>query len=264
MKLKEFDRPHYEINPIFEVICQLRFHTILKISEPPVSFQDKIRNEYPDYRLDPVVPDGVFPMFIGASEVQHRFVSEDGVWQVLLAKDNISLTNFGGYTSFEDFSCRLDAILDAFDSEYSPSAYSRIGLRYRNLIARSVFPQIKSLEWKKLIPEYIAPELHDGNIGESKVYGFEKKIILQEDNEKINVFHVLQKMSGELHGTEFEDELAYIIDIDSYTEEKINDRNILRNAVQSFKQNIQNIFRYSISDELHSALGRTNSRKDKI
>ena len=44
------DRCLYEKNQLVEVICQLRFPTILSISaKEPVEFQEAIRADYPQY-----------------------------------------------------------------------------------------------------------------------------------------------------------------------------------------------------------------------
>ncbi|MFM7713573.1 MAG: TIGR04255 family protein, partial [Microcystis sp.] len=58
MKLPEFDRVIYEYNPLFEVVCQLTFPPILKIShQEPVEFQDEIRFQYPLFeRTQPQIP----------------------------------------------------------------------------------------------------------------------------------------------------------------------------------------------------------------
>ena len=48
MKLPDYERVIYEYNPLIEVIAQIRFPTILKItSQEPVDFQDSVRFEYP-------------------------------------------------------------------------------------------------------------------------------------------------------------------------------------------------------------------------
>ena len=46
----ERDRYQYRKNQLLEVICQLRFPTILSISaREPADFQDAIRDEFPKY-----------------------------------------------------------------------------------------------------------------------------------------------------------------------------------------------------------------------
>lgn len=65
MKLPEFDRVIYEYNPLFEVVCQLTFPPILKIShQEPVEFQDEIRFQYPLVeRTQPQIPPEIARLF---------------------------------------------------------------------------------------------------------------------------------------------------------------------------------------------------------
>jgi uncharacterized protein (TIGR04255 family) len=50
MLFPDVPRVIYEVNPLEEVICQLRFLPVLKIdTEPPAGFQEEIRAEYPLY-----------------------------------------------------------------------------------------------------------------------------------------------------------------------------------------------------------------------
>jgi uncharacterized protein (TIGR04255 family) len=191
---------------------------------------------------------------------QYQFSSEDNVWQVSLGTDYISLTNFGEYTTFEEFNTRLQEILVIFNEEYKPSGYVRIGLRYKNVIARTVFPELGDIAWPQLVPIHVSPELHDEeNVAPERVASFEKRICLEEAKEKVNVHYVFGHMQGTFKSKNF-NEKAYMIDINSYTEEKIDDAATVSATISSFKQNIQNLFRHSISEELHDAFQRTSQR----
>lgn len=53
----ETPRVIYAKNPLFEVICQLRFPAILKIdSEIPAGFQEKLRASFPLFREEDLLP----------------------------------------------------------------------------------------------------------------------------------------------------------------------------------------------------------------
>lgn len=273
MNLKDYPRPQYAINPILDVVCQLRYPPILKILETPVLFQEKIRNEYPEYQQTGFNFPENFPVELqnmmrsagmnqGGDDIHHKFASEDNIWQISLGKNYLSLTNIGHYTGFEDFKNRFEKLLEAFHATYSPLLYTRIGLRYKNIITKKIFHEIESYSWSQLIPSHVAPELHDADISEKKIIDFEKKLVLAEGSERINLFNVLTRVSGEFKGVALEDQLAYIIDIDCYTEEKTNDCTTIRDTIISFKKDIQNLFRRSISDELHKALERTSLGED--
>jgi uncharacterized protein (TIGR04255 family) len=71
MAFPEAPRVIYEKNPLDEVLCQLRFPTVLKIdAEPPAAFQELIRADYPFYerkptfKLPPGLPAGVAQMVV--------------------------------------------------------------------------------------------------------------------------------------------------------------------------------------------------------
>ena len=50
MLLSDHPHPHYEKTLAHEVICQLRFPTILTINNvEPADFQERIREDFPQY-----------------------------------------------------------------------------------------------------------------------------------------------------------------------------------------------------------------------
>lgn len=52
MMFAEYDRCQYLRSPLVEVICQLRFPTILSINaNEPAAFQEAIRRDFPQYRV---------------------------------------------------------------------------------------------------------------------------------------------------------------------------------------------------------------------
>lgn len=58
MLLSDHPHPHYEKTLAHEVICQLRFPTILTINNvEPADFQERIREDFPQYaRKQDVLP----------------------------------------------------------------------------------------------------------------------------------------------------------------------------------------------------------------
>ena len=50
MPFPEVERVIYARNPLDQVVCQLRFPPILKIdAEIPAGFQDRVREDYPNF-----------------------------------------------------------------------------------------------------------------------------------------------------------------------------------------------------------------------
>ena len=161
------DRPRtqYRNAPTHEVICQLRFPTILSINTTePADFQEAIRADFPLYsRRQDVTPPKVTLTNGNVSKVEQQpavinytFLSEDNRWKINLTKDFISLSTLQ-YTSWEEFARHLDKPLAAFIKLYKPAYFQRVGLRYVNIFSRSKLG-LEGIKWADLIsPAYIGP-----------------------------------------------------------------------------------------------------------
>jgi len=125
MNLPEFERVIYKRNPLIEVVYQLRFPPILKIShQEPVEFQDTIRFKYPLFEttraqlpseISQVVQQLGLPL---QGDVAYNFKSEDQRWSLFLTKDFIALTT-SSYERYEQFKQRLEEALGIFEAIYS-------------------------------------------------------------------------------------------------------------------------------------------------
>ena len=143
MLLSQLPRTHYAKAPVHEVICQLRFPTILSIgAKEPAEFQEAIRKDFPQYaaRQEQLPPKVVKKGNATALEPQkpvtdYHFVSEDGRWKLNLTQNFIALSTLS-YQRWEDFAARLDQPLAQFIQIYQPAFFERIGLRYVNAISR--------------------------------------------------------------------------------------------------------------------------------
>jgi uncharacterized protein (TIGR04255 family) len=172
MNLPEFERVIYKRNPLVEVVCQLRFPPILKIShQEPVEFQDEIRFKYPHFETAKAqFPSEILQIVqqLGLplqSDIAYSFKSEDQRWNLSITKDFIALTT-SSYERYEQFKQRLEEALEIFEHIYKPSFYTRIGLRYQDLVIRSKLG-IEDKNWSDLIAKHIASELHDPELSSS-------------------------------------------------------------------------------------------------
>src|SRR5205807_248863 len=109
----EAPRVIFRKKPPEEVICQLRFPTILRIgAEPPATFQERIRNDYPTFQettgaelfagLPPEVARLVRGELSFGSGKAYEFLSVDKRWTVRLDRDSLSLTT-RDYERWEGF-----------------------------------------------------------------------------------------------------------------------------------------------------------------
>jgi uncharacterized protein (TIGR04255 family) len=252
MKLPDYERVIYEHNPLIEVIAQIRFPTILKItSQEPVDFQDSVRFEYPIFEASrnlqiPVELSNLLTQFNSniASELTYQFKSEDLSWQLSVDKNSITLVT-NKYERYEKFIERFKHAVEIFEKIYNPSFYSRIGLRYRDLIIRSKL-KINSKTWIELIPKHIASELHTPELEES-IINFVKNLQLRTEFGQVNFNHGLVQVRDI-------DETAYLLDADFFTEEKIERGENVWNKFDKANRTARNLFRWSITEELHSAM----------
>jgi uncharacterized protein (TIGR04255 family) len=256
MKLPDYERVIYNYNPLIEVIAQLRFPAILKItSQQPVDFQDSIRLEYPIFEASrnlqvPLELSNILTQFSSnlTSDLAYQFKSEDLNWQLSIDKNSITIATTK-YERYENFIERFRSAVEIFEKIYNPSFYSRLGLRYRDLIIRSKL-DIKDKEWSELIPKHIATELHTPEISDS-LQNFVKNLQFKIEFGQINFNHGLVHVRD----TEKEiDENAYLLDTDFFTEDKIARGENVWNIFDKSNRISRNLFRWSISDELHRAM----------
>jgi uncharacterized protein (TIGR04255 family) len=254
MYFPESDRVIYVRNPLIQVACQLRFPPILKIAhQEPFDFQDQVRSQYPSYgkmQLPPEISQMAQQLslpFVG--DVCHSFKSEDQKWQLSITKDFISL-NTSAYERYEQFQTRFREVVEVFESLYQPSFYTRVGLQYQDLIVPSKLG-LEDRKWSDLITEHIASELYNPEMADS-IQFLTKNLVLSTEQGQVNFNHglVTVKEEGASQG-----EIAYLLDADFYTDQKIERDEDVWNLLSKFNQSAGRLFRWSITDILHHAMG---------
>ncbi len=131
---------HLSNAPVREVICQVRFPTILRIAhEEPVGFQECIRDRFPLLEAERRVvieTEGVKPG--GRAKFPpsvFRFRNREKTRMLSLASDfyALSFTDYEHWAGFADWlSHAAEAVREVYTIPYS----TRIGLRYINVIDR--------------------------------------------------------------------------------------------------------------------------------
>ena len=179
MLFPDAKRTIYKINVLEQVICQLRFPTILKIdTEVPSEFQEAIRHRFPIYKqthegADPGFPDGItqfipqelIESFAIRGNLRFQFLSSDGTWTVSLTREFVALSTTN-YTSWEEFRENMDLIIRALLDVYSPAFITRVGLRYQNVINRTSL-NLEGCAWKHLIEGYVLGPLADNTVADA-------------------------------------------------------------------------------------------------
>lgn len=154
------ERIHYGKNQLAEVICQLRFPTILRIgAEEPAEFQEAVRGMFPRYaaRQDQIPPKingaGTPAVSVEAQKpvTNYHFVSADGAWRLNLTNGFLALTCHQ-YDDWEGFARMMDQPLAHLIRIYQPAFFERVGLRYMNAFSRAALG-LEERPWRDLIRE---------------------------------------------------------------------------------------------------------------
>ena len=171
-------RVHYGKATLHEVVCQVRFPADLRLEkDPPAEFQQRVRAMFPllNRKTQAVVaslPPEVAKAFeavvppSGTNTIWH-FATEDGKTRLELTKDNLTLIS-RSYDRWEQFWKQFQEPLDAFVELYEPPFFVRIGLRYTNLISRSVLG-LNDVPWHELLKPHVLGELAVDGVGERAI-----------------------------------------------------------------------------------------------
>jgi uncharacterized protein (TIGR04255 family) len=253
MPFPDVSRVIYEVNPLEAVICQLRFPPVLKIdAEVPAGFQEEIREDYPLYepksplRLPAGLPPNLAQMILplGGQKI-HEFASKDRTWSLNLQHEFLSLT-CRAYERWELFRKQMESPFEALRKHYNPPFFTRIGLRYRDVIRRSRL-QLAEVPWSELLQPWISSVLAAPETAKH-VQSAQTMFVLDipEATSQVQVWSGLVRDG-------LSNEISFLIDTDFYTEQQtepsyVFDRlNVLNRYAGRF-------FRWCITDRLHEAM----------
>lgn len=258
MPFPDSPRVIYAKNPLTEVICQLRFPAILRIdSEAPVAFQERIRHEYPLYQkgirqelflssLPGPVAEGVEGgPGLGPLSGAHDFISADGCWTVGLTREFLALST-RNYLRWEEFRQHLELPLRSLTEVYTPPFFSRVGLRYQDVIVRSRLG-LEESGWPELLRPYIVAELGSSDISGSVEAAVRFIIIhLEQTGGLVRIQHGLAQHPGT-------GESCYLIDSDFFIEGQTGGRDV-ETTLNAFNAQAGRLFRWCITEKLHLAM----------
>ena len=252
------DRPrtHYEKTLAHEVICQLRFPTILSINNvEPADFQERIREDFPQYaRKQDVLP----PQIVnGKPEPQppvtnYHFLSQDGRWKLNLTKDFIALSTLH-YTGWEEFAHHLDKPLAAFIKLYQPAFFQRVGLRYVNIFTRSKLG-LEKTKWAELIsPAYVGP-LCQPDVIEENFLNCASDLLFQLDSSCRAKIHAGPgRVKNNAPGAAQDPEVKFIFDMDLSMNGKVP-CTLSAAGLETLHGHATRIFEGAITDTLRQAM----------
>ncbi len=218
------DRPrsHYPNCPAHEVICQLRFPTILTINTvEPADFQEAIRETFPQYaRRQDVTPPKVTGLGGPNPRVEqqppvtnYHFLSADGRWKLNLTKDFIALSTLR-YNGWEDFAHHLDKPLAAFIKLYKPAYFQRVGIRYVNFFSRQKLG-LEDVPWAELFAPAYTGVFREPDIREDQVASCGCDLVLKLDSSCQAKIHAGPgRIQNNAPGAVQDPEVKFIFDMD--------------------------------------------------
>lgn len=246
----------YRKKPSEEVICQLRFPTILRIdAEAPASFQESIRQDYPIFQeksnlgLSSGVPPQISRLFsadfpFGVAK-GYEFSSTDKLWTVHLDRDSLAVTT-QAYERWEGFKDRFELPFRALCTVYRPRNFSRIGLRYRDVIHRDKL-DLTDIRWRDLLNSHIACEFTSGEVSDY-IQQAVHQVVIRDPDGKMQIFlqHGLAPPNPQSLN-------SYFIDSDFSVENETEVDDALA-TLDAFNSEARRLFRWCITDTLHEAL----------
>ena len=249
----------YEKNPLIEVICQLRFPTILSIeSAPPAAFQEKIRDRFPRYHSQ----ENKLPTASGESKTttSYNFVTEAGDYRLSLANSFIAISTMR-YAGWDQFGKMFYDPLKEFVEIYRPAYFERVGLRYVNGISRKRL-NLDEHRWNDLLePQYLGvldnAELEEGNVSKCAV-----DVEMKLDEQAHLKLHAgpgrIQRTVRTPNGmkTLQDNDVSFIFDQDLFTGGNIKYADIAE-TLNHLHYHADSIFSDAITDLLHEAMEPT-------
>ena len=257
------ERVLYGKRQLIEVICQLRFPTILSISaKEPAEFQEAIRAEFPRYarnleKLPPKVigQPGAMKLEEQPTVVNYQFLTAAGDWKVNLTNTFLALAT-PVYTTWEDFARKLDEVLAQFVAIYHPAYFERIGLRYINGFSRRALG-LEGVPFRDLIqPAYLGLMAED-DVQEQSVQRVTQDVEMALAGGCRLKLHCGPGMVK--RGNVEDKEVRFILDNDVFMNGKIELKHSA-GALNTVHTHADRIFRGAITDQLHDAMEAARMR----
>jgi uncharacterized protein (TIGR04255 family) len=150
------------------------------------------------------------------------------------------------YEDWDEFRRRLSPLVSLLVRLYQVSVFTRVGLRYRDLIQRSKL-NLDAARWSELLRNELLGELQDRSFENAAVHAARELVLrLDSADEKVRLCHGFAQVQGS-------DETCYLIDADFFREGKTSEPDTVA-LLDRFNREAGNLFRWCILDPLHAAM----------
>lgn len=257
MLIPDSPRVVFRKNPLQEVLFQVRFPTILEISaNAPVAFQTAIRDQYALYsRTENIgIPQEVVDALskagvaVPAGSAEYGFATEDSGRKISLGQDFVAVSE-KKYVQWAQFADAVRLALDVLEQTYKPIFYSRVGLRYQDVIDREALG-LGDTPWHDLVNVKLLGELGVEEIRES-VQKISTVSLLSIDSVAGGAVRIRHGLKAETESEE--NNTVYVFDADFFTHER-SSRNDVEQTLAEFNRLSGNLWRWAITQRLHDAL----------
>jgi uncharacterized protein (TIGR04255 family) len=226
-----FDHQPLRHPPLKEVICQVRFPSILEIGQKlRTEFQESVRSRFPFFEIEQPT---VLTTSTQLLPVVYHFRDLEKVRTLTLSQDffAVSTTQYTDWSNFlDDLRFGAQATIDV----YKPEIATRIGLRYVNMLNTvstgvTNFSEILSMLQPKLTTVFTITELGELTQGITRLF-------TQQSG------YSFALLSGIVTEEEFP---SFVLDIDHYTElsQELKIESLLE-LCEQFHVSIYNAFRW--------------------
>lgn len=239
----------YKKAPLYEVSSQIRFPAILKIdSEPPASFQDLVRKQFPLYSVEqgggvqsvPIKQGQTIRVSAPMGVKTHVFQTQKKDWILRLGFSELSLT-CRSYSRWEEYSGFLKIGLDSLIAVYSPAFLTHVCVKYRNAIQKSAYSDADMPSWALFIQPYALGALAKA---ENEIQAYQSKCTYSiPEGGKIETTLAIGKHRNI-------PEKAFLIDSHTFTDLPTEPKSALAN-LNGYRRIAGEFFRWCITDELH-------------
>lgn len=246
MTFPQTERVVFARNPLVEVICQIRFPRLMEIeSDLPVKLQQRMRAAFP--KSETRIVTELFPSEAASRRTIYDFSTGDGSATATLTSDFLALTS-RAYVSWDSFYSSLASFVDAAKDIYPIKQFTRVGLRYRNVIDREAL-NLGEVPWSDLVRRELLGLLAgaDFPVGDL-VEAANVHLITLSSGASV-------RLNAALLRSENSDSTAYLIDADFFLEEDIDAlTNATTEILGDFNVEAGNLFRWAVTDLVHGAL----------
>lgn len=232
----------YACNFLKNVICRIDFPVDLKLkTSVPSGFQERIKSEFPksdeSFEVEGKISAQEKPAIeLGETVRSWRFYSRDRKRHVTLLSTYLALEE-EKYTSYDDFKRLFQSAFEALIDGYAPTLFTRLGLRYINLIELGTG---KPMEWDGLINPILTSCLRFE--AEGDLIRAMTQLTMQKEQGRVTIRYGMSN-------PDFPEPIArklFRLDIDSYVGEDLEPDEVLRRlkilheyAKDSFQEGIE-------------------------